>query len=124
VYPADGNQWGEAHPLVQPRANGTQAEFEDGSKDCLALLGRQGTTRQDEERVKAEKATPVFAEHVLIDLISVLQKKTGHQVFPVQINNAQCATKMYDFPRRNKLPLTPHHLTPLPLTPRQTRGSR
>jgi hypothetical protein len=45
AYPADGNQWGEVHPLAQPRASGTQAEFEDGAKDCLALLGRQGTTR-------------------------------------------------------------------------------
>jgi len=146
AYPADGNQWGEVHPLAQPRASGTQAEFEDGAKACLALLGRQGTTRlqnyvtnfhaakqlsieraerskaeaaaeaqqaaktQEEERVKAEKATPVFPEHVLIDLLSALQKKTGYQVFPVQINNAQCATKMYDFARRNKLPLTPQHL--------------
>ena len=45
AYPVDGNQWGEVHPLAQPRASGTQAEFEDGAKACLALLGRQGTTR-------------------------------------------------------------------------------
>jgi hypothetical protein len=95
AYPADGNQWGEVHHLDQPRASGTQAEFEDGAKACLTLLGRQGTTRlqnyvtnfhaarqlsieraerskadaaaealqaaktQEEERVKAEKATPI-----------------------------------------------------------------
>jgi hypothetical protein len=68
----------------------------------------QTVKAQDEERVKTEKATPVFVKHVLIDQISVLQKKTGYQVFPVQINNAQCVTKMHDFPHRNKLPLTPH----------------
>ncbi len=47
---------------------------------------------------------------MLIDLLAALQKKTGYQVFPVQINNTQCGTRMYDFSRRNKLPLTPHHL--------------
>jgi hypothetical protein len=32
AYPADGNQWGEVHPLAQPYASGTQTEFEDGVK--------------------------------------------------------------------------------------------
>ena len=71
----------------------------------------QAAKAQDEERAKAEKATPVFAEHVLIDLIAALEKKTGYQVFPVQINNVQCATKLYDCACRNKLPLTPHQLS-------------
>jgi len=132
-YPTNEGQWGETHPLVQPRVNETQTEFEDVVRALLALLDRQGggrlqnlvanfhVARQavvdqaarekseattaaqqtakalEEERARAEKATPTFAEHELIELIDDLRKKTGYQVFPIQIDNAPFVTQLYDF---------------------------
>jgi hypothetical protein len=95
LYPANGIQWGETHPLVGPRASATQVEFKDGARAMLALLGRQGSGRLhvlvvnfhaarqavveqaarekalaakalEEEKARAEKPTPTFAEHELI----------------------------------------------------------
>jgi hypothetical protein len=62
---------------------------------------------QDEERVKAEKPTATFAEDVLFDLIELVETATGFTIFPVQINNTDCATKLFDTIRRNRLPSAP-----------------
>jgi len=135
LYPANGSQWGETHPLAGPRVSATQVEFEDGVRDMVSVLGRpdsgrlhvlvsnfhaarQATVEQasrekvlaakalEEEKASAEKLTPTFAEHELIELIDEVQKRTGYQVFPMQIANAVFATQLYYFARRNKIPMT------------------
>jgi hypothetical protein len=65
---------------------------------------------QEEERVKAEKPTATFAEDVLFDLMERVEATTGFTIFPVQINNTACATKLYDNVRRNRLPSAPEQL--------------
>ena len=65
------------------------------------------TKALEEERVTAEKPTPTFGEHVLFELIEKLEKATGVLVFPIQINNTQRATRIYDCARRDRLPSEP-----------------
>jgi hypothetical protein len=84
---------------------GTERNKEEMTTEVL-----QTKKTQEEEKVKAERVTPVFVEHFLIDLIGVLERKTVYQVFPVQINNTQSTTKLYDCARRNNLSLTAHQL--------------
>ena len=126
MYPANGSQWGETYPLAGPRVSATQVEFEDGVRDMVSVLGRpdsgrlhvlvsnfhtarQATVEQasrekvltakalEEEKASVEKLTPTFAEHELIELIDEVQKRTGYQVFPMQIANVVFATQLYYF---------------------------
>ncbi len=118
IYPMEPNQWGEVHPLAPPTAPGTKAEFEDAIRAFLMLIGAAGGGRLQNhlsnfniaKRLKAEKPTTIFAEHVLFDLIEEVERATGFTIFPVQINNTACGTKLYDCAHRNRLPSSPEVL--------------
>ena len=63
------------------------------------------------DHIKVERPTPTLNEHVLFELIDKVEKTTGFLVFPNQINNTQCVTKLFDCLRRDHLPAAPDMLT-------------
>lgn len=87
---------------LQDRADKAQAE--------AAIEATAAEKAREAERIKAEKPTPTFSEHVLFELVEKVEKATGFLVFPNQVNNTQCATKLYDCLRRDRLPAAPDML--------------